>query len=326
MPPSRTEKLLSAYLDRENATTALNYRHSLLDFAAFCRCGDDIQAAVDQLLAGGAVAANECASRWKRSMVGTRDKRGKLVRGRGLAAATVNLRLTVLRGLVRKAYRAGLIQWELDVPGIQTERVHDVRGPGMDALRQLLAAAQASPGAQGKRDYAIIRVFCETGLRRRELSGLDLDDFEPGDSPALWILAKARRQKERVGISQKCAEAINAWLAVRPECRDKALFTNLIPGRTGRISSTAVYDLVVALGKRAGIRKVRGKNRVHPHALRHTVFTEAAREVTRSGRGVETLVRFTRHKDPRVAQGYLDASDDAAASVGGAIATALDGL
>lgn len=324
MPATRTEKLLSAFLDRENATTALNYRHSLLDFAEYCRCGEDIQVAVDRLLAGKAAAANEAAARWKRSMVGTRDKKGKLISGRGLAPATVNLRLTVLRGLIRKAYRAGLIQWELDVPGLQTERVHDVRGPGMEALRQLLAAAQASSGPKGKRDYAIIRVFAETGLRRRELAGLDLDDFEASDSPALWILAKARRQKERVGISRKCVEAINAWISVRPESRDKALFTNLIPGRTGRISPTAVYDLVVALGKKAGIRKVRGKNKVHPHALRHTVFTEAAREVNRSGRGVETLVKFTRHKDPRVAQGYLDSEDDAAYSVGAAVVSALD--
>ena len=185
--------------------------------------------------------------------------------------------------------------------------------------------AKADTGAAEKRNYAIVRVFAETGLRRRELAGLDFNDFEFGDaSPALWILAKGRRQKERVGISQKCAEAIDEWIRVRPECPSPALFTNLIPGRYGRISPTAVYDLVVALGKKAGIRKVRGKNKVHPHALRHTVFTEAGREVNRSGRGVETLMKFTRHKDPRVAQGYLDASDAAAGSIGKAVASALD--
>lgn len=166
----------------------------------------------------------------------------------------------------------------------------------------------------GLRNYAILRVFAETGLRRRELAGLDLDDFEES-SPALWILAKGRRQKERVGISETCAKALKDWLAVRPACPAKALFTNLIPGRYGRISPTAVYDLFVGLGKKAGIRKVRGKNKVHPHALRHTVFTEGGREVNRTGRGVETLMKFTRHKDSRVAQSYLAAS---------AVASALD--
>lgn len=320
---SRSEKILADYLDRENATTQLNYRHSLLDFAQFVRA-HDIQIAFDRLLSGGAVAANETVNRWKRSMLGTRDKSGKLVRGRGLAPATTNLRLTVLRGLVRKAFRAGLIQWELDVPGLPSERVHDVRGPGMPALRRILEIAKNDTGLAGKRNYAIIRVFAETGLRRRELAGLDLPDFENGDSPGLWILAKGRRQKERVGISIKCADALEAWIAVRPKCTSQALFTNLIPGRYGRISPTAVYDLVVALGKKAGIRKTRGKNKVHPHALRHTVFTEAGREVNRSGKGVETLMKFTRHKDARVAQGYLDATDDAASSIGKAILSALD--
>ncbi len=321
---TRSEKLLADYLDRENATTRLNYHHSLLDFAQFVRA-HNIQTAIDRLLSGSAVAANESANRWKRSMLGSRDKAGKLVGGRGLSPATVNLRLTVLRGLVRKARRAGLISWELDVPGLPSERVHDVRGPGMDALRKILEAAKDdTSAAAAKRSFAIVRVFAETGLRRRELAGLDLNDFENGDSPALWILAKARRQKERVEISAKGAAAIEEWLLVRPKCSSPALFTNLIPGRYGRISPTAVYDLIVALGKKAGIRKVRGKNKIHPHALRHTVFTEAGREVNRSGRGVETLIKFTRHKDPRVAQGYLDATDDAASSIGRAVVSALD--
>jgi hypothetical protein len=46
--------------------------------------------------------------------------------------------------------------------------------------------------------------------------------------------------------------------------------------------------------------------------------------VNRSGRGVETLIKFTRHKDPRVAQGYLDATDDSASSIGRAVASSLD--
>ena len=316
-------RLLATYLERENATTQLNYRNCLLDFAHFERAGT-IQAVFDRLLAHGAAAANECVTRWKRSMGGTRGKSGKLVNGRGLAPATVNLRLTVVRGLVRSAHRAGLIPWELNVPGLPSERVHDVRGPGMDALRRLLDTAKVIPGAAGVRNFAIVRVFAETGMRRRELSGLDLGDYEAGDLPALWILAKGRRQKERVGISKTCLTAIEKWIAVRPKCASKALFTNLIPGREAGISPTAVYDLIVALGKKAGIRKVRGKNKVHPHALRHTVFTEAGREVNRSGHGVETLMKFTRHKDARVAQGYLDATDDAASAIGKAVASALD--
>jgi integrase len=67
-----------------------------------------------------------------------------------------------------------------------------------------------------------------------------------------------------------------------------------------------------------------GKNKIHPHALRHTVFTEAAREVDRPVRGVETLIKFTRHKDIRVAQAYIDATDDAASQVSAGVAASLD--
>jgi integrase/recombinase XerC len=317
------DELVRSFLERENATTRLNYEAALGDFATFVRAQEPPRA-LERLLAGDAAQANDTVTRWKRSMIGTRDKKGKLIRGRGLSPATVNLRLTVLRGLVRKAYRRGVIAWELDVPGLPAERVHDVRGPGLEALKRILEAARNELGPAGKRNYALLRILAETGLRRRELAGLDLDDVELGDSPALWVLAKGRRQKERVGISTVCAKAISEWIIARPKAPSVALFTNLIPGRLGRISPTAIYDLIAALGRKAGIRKVRGKNRVHPHALRHTVFTEAGREVNRTGLGVETLMKFTRHKDPRVAQSYLDAADDAAAGIGRALATVLD--
>lgn len=321
--PSQTERLLARYLDRENALTRLNYEQALKDYAKFVRVRD-VATALDRLLKRDVESANESVLRWRRAMIGTRDKKGKLATGRGLSPSSVNLRLTVLRGLVKKARQAGMIRWELDVPSVPAEHVHDVRGPGIDALRKVLETAEADSTPPGKRNYAIMRVFAETGARRRELAGLDLNDVELGGSPALWIQAKGRRQKERVGISRKCADAIGNWIMVRPKAPTVALFTNLIPGRTGRISPTAVYDLVVALGKKAGIKKVRGKNKVHPHALRHTVFTEAGREANRTGRGVETLMKFTRHKDARVAQGYLDAADDAAASIGAAVASRLD--
>mgnify|MGYP001558298591 CR=1 FL=1 len=320
---SDAAKLLLRFLDRENAATKFHYSEALKDYAEFVRASN-VEKAIERLLARDHTAANESVTRWKRSMIGTRDRKGKLVAGRGLSTSTVNLRLTVLRGIIRKAFRRGVIAWELDVSSVPNEHVHDVRGPGIDALKKILDIAEAEPGPAGKRNYAIIRVFGETGLRRNELAKLDLNDVEIGASPALWIQGKGRRQKERVGISKKCARAIGDWLMVRPLAPTIALFTNLIPGRYGRISPTAVYDLVVALGKKARIRKVRGKNKVHPDALRHTVFTEAGREVNRTGRGVETLMKFTRHKDARVAQGYLDAADDAAASIAAAVASRLD--
>jgi site-specific recombinase XerC len=231
------EELVRSFLDRENATTRLNYEAALTDFAAFVRAQEP-HLALDRLLAGNAVEANDTVTRWKRSMLGTRDTKGKLIRGRGLSPATVNLRLTVLRGLVKKARHVGMIDWELDVPGIAAERVHDVRGPGLDALKKILEVARNELGPAGKRNFALLRIVAETGLRRRELAGLDLDDAELGDSPALWVLAKGRRQKERVGISQVCATAIGEWIMVRPKAPTAALFTNLIPGRLGRISPT----------------------------------------------------------------------------------------
>ena len=187
-----------------------------------------------------------------------------------------------------------------------------------------MAAPRVARGRTGKPDLRdpdglVPAVVGEPSLPARHAR--TLLETPPGSDPSENPVSC----QQRVGISPKCAAAIEEWIKDdRPKCSSPALFTNLIPGRYGRLSPTAVYDLIVALGKKAGIRKVRGKNKVHPHALRHTVFTEAGREVNRSGRGVETLIKFTRHKDPRVAQGYLDATDDSASSIGRAVASSLD--
>jgi integrase/recombinase XerC len=319
----QTKQLVDEYLTRAKATTARHYRDSVEDFRRF-HGGRDIYESVHWLLAAGFSAANSAVEQYKADMEGTFDKDGKIDSGRGLSAAAVNLRLTVLRGIVKKARKAGLIQWEIDVGNLPSEAVHDVAGPGLDVLNQMLDAAKAQPGPAGRRNYAILRLAGQLGLRRYEIVGLDLVDFD-ATAKVVWIHGKGRKQREKLSCSPALVDAIQAWLAVRPRSRaGSPLFTNLIPGRAERITGSAVYEIVKAMGVLAvpdgRSRKHKG---IRPHGIRHTAITEAVHRAKGLGLAREEVQKFSRHKDFRMVARYLDADDEAQKKLAGAVGDVL---
>jgi integrase/recombinase XerC len=304
----KIDELLDSYLDRENAATLRHYSAALDDFAGSLKAPDRL-AAVIRLLGAGFANGNELVDDYRREMEGTQNSRGKLKSGRGLSASAINLRLTVLRGLVKKARRHGLIDWELDVPNIAAENVHEASGPGMELLNLMLEAAKAQPGPEGRRNYAVLRLAGELGLRRKEIVGIDLDDVDLLTG-TVRIRGKARRQLEKLSCTPATVEALRRWLEVRPRPRiGHPLFTNLIPGRPTRLTGSAVYEIVRGLGRDALPKGSR--RRVRPHGIRHTAITEAVRRAKEVGLAREEVQKFSRHRDFRMVARYLDAHDEA---------------
>jgi integrase/recombinase XerC len=305
--------LVQDFLRRENPLTSDNYRRSLEDFRLFCRV-PSIEAAAQKLLGSGVAQANRLVADYSRGMGGEKDKRGHVIKGRGLSTSTINLRLTVVRGLVRKARRLGLINWELDIASRRPEPAKDPRGPTWEQNTAILKAAAEQPGVAGIRDYAILRLIAETGLRRKEILGLDVEDFE-GSEQTLWILRKGRSEKMRISISKECVDSLRQWLSVRPaESASGPLFTNLIPGRCSRLSGPALYLIARKLGDpvvNEGVKSGKKFKRVGVHKLRHTSITKAAKIVREKGLTMDHLAAFSGHRDVRMVSRYLDTPDEA---------------
>jgi len=316
----QVRELLDSYLARENATTVRHYSAALDDFAEYAKATDRLSA-INRLLSADFAPGNELVSGYRRDMEGSRGANGKLKSGRGLSASAINLRLTVLRGLVKKARRHGLIDWELDVANITAENVHETSGPGMKLLNHMLEAAKAQPGPVGRRNYAILRLAGELGLRRKEIVGLDADDVDLL-AGTIRIRGKGRRQLEKLSCTPTTAAALGSWLEVRPNPRDgHALFTNLIPGRSSRLTGSAVYELVRKLGRVALPKGSR--RRVRPHGIRHTAITEAVRRAKEVGLAREEVQKFSRHRDFRMVARYLDAHDQAQKKLGAVIGESM---
>jgi integrase/recombinase XerC len=216
---------------------------------------------------------------------------------RGLAPATVNRRLAALRSLVKLARTVGLVPWQLELPNVRRLAYRDTTGPGVDVVRRMLEALAGMP-----RDYAILRLLYDLGLRRGEVVGLDFEhlDLEAG---TVSVMGKGQAERAKLSLPRQTREALAGWVAVRGT-GEGPLFLNRDRARKGsRLTGTSLYRIVKELGKRVGVR-------VHPHALRHTAITRACQAAQASGLPLEEVLDFSRHKDVKTLMVYRDRARD----------------
>ncbi|HTF70763.1 MAG TPA: tyrosine-type recombinase/integrase [Edaphobacter sp.] len=110
--------------------------------------------------------------------------------GRRLSPATINLRLAAVRRLAYEASDNGLLNPDL-AAGIR--RVKGAKRLGMrlgnwltiDQAKKLLAVPR-SDSIKDKRDHAILALLLGCGLRRAELTGLKVSDFQLRDEH--WVI------------------------------------------------------------------------------------------------------------------------------------------
>lgn len=135
-------------------------------------------------------------------------------------------------------------------------------------LEDSLELLNSVDGANQKRDYCILTLFLNCGLRLAELCSLNLNDIKPDAT----MVVTGKGNKERlIYLNNACMTAINEYLAVRPnedivyEDRN-ALF---ISRNHRRISPKTVQHLVKTFLEKAGLD---GQG-FSTHKLRHTAAT-----------------------------------------------------
>ncbi len=135
-------------------------------------------------------------------------------------------------------------------------------------LEESVKLLESVDGRNAERDYAIIMIFLNCGLRVSELAGIDLDDFDK-DMESLVVTGKGSKQR-RIFLNDACRDAIRAYLAVRPKevklDAKKALF---ISRNRNRISVHTVQWLIYKRLDEAGL----GNMNMSVHKLRHTAAT-----------------------------------------------------
>jgi integrase/recombinase XerD len=133
----------------------------------------------------------------------------------------------------------------------------------IEESRQLLSSVGSENNAE--RDYAIITLFLNCGLRLSELVGIDLNNIK---NSMLTVTGKGGKERS-IPLNSACINAMDEYLKVRPVDGIKDRNALFISGRKQRISKESVQKIVKKYIMQAGL----DPRRYSTHKLRHTAAT-----------------------------------------------------
>jgi integrase len=206
------------------------------------------------------------------------------------APATTNKMLVALRGVLKEAWRLGLMNAEnyhraTDLKNIKSETLPRGRALGSGELRALFEACADGKKA-GIRDAALLAILYAGGLRRSEAVGLDLSDYQP-ETGALTVRAGKGRKDRIVYASDGSADALADWITLRGS-QAGALFCPVNKGDRiifRRMGDQAVLGIVRKRGEEAGVASF------SPHDLRRTFVSD----LLDAGADLSTTKRLAGH-------------------------------
>lgn len=132
----------------------------------------------------------------------------------------------------------------------------------LDESIQLLDAVD---GKNQERDYCILTLFLNCGLRISELVGLNLNDIQ---DDALRVLGKGNKVRI-IYLNDACQDAIAKYLAVRRPITGRDENALFLSSQNERISRSTVHAMVKKRLGQAGIDPAEYSS----HKLRHTAAT-----------------------------------------------------
>jgi integrase/recombinase XerD len=219
---------------------------------------------------------------------------------------TRNARLAAIRSLFRYAAlkhpeHAVLIERVLAIPPRRFDRrlVTFLLEPELDAL---LAAPTRSTWT-GRRDYTLLGLAAQTGLRVSELIGLRCGDIHLGMGAHVSCSGKGRKLRI-TPLAAVIVAVLRVWLAERAGQPTDPLFTS----KTGRILSRDALEHRLTKYVEIASRTCPslGQKNVTMHVLRHT----AAMRLLRAGIDTSVIALWLGHEQIETSQIYLHADLD----------------
>jgi integrase/recombinase XerD len=225
-----------------------------------------------------------------------------LMAEKGMTAATVARRLSSLRQFYRFLMADG---FRPDDPSSQIDSPRSQRRLpkflSEKEVEKLLAAAEATPGPEGRRLWVLLEILYASGLRVSELVGLPWP--LPQDPPrVLRVMGKGRKER-LVPLTEPAAEAIEAYAKVRanflprgdvlPKAKPSPW---MFPSRGGHLTRQRLGQLLKSLAAQCAI----APKKVSPHVLRHAF----ASHLLANGADLRSVQKMLGHADIATTQIY----------------------
>ena len=220
----------------------------------------------------------------------------------GKSPATVNLMLAGIRGAVRTAWNMKLISGE------DLARIESVKGVKATTEPRGRRITSGELGAimkgiktetpSGKRDAGIIALAYCGGLRRQELSNLQIEDVNDKGEEIEITIKRGKGRKDRIlFLNNGGGDALRDYLSTRGDSSGSLFWSsrkggNLIPD--SKMTDQAIYARIKRCAKNAGVKTL------SPHDMRRSFVSD----MLDAGVDISTVAAMAGHSSVATTQRY----------------------
>ena len=134
------------------------------------------------------------------------------------------------------------------------------------SLDESIQLLESIDGRDKERDYAIITLFLNCGLRLSELCSLNYTDIKSDGT--MTVTGKGNKERT-IYLNDMCVNAVKEYMKVRPVDGVKDKHALFLSNRKSRISPKTVQHIVEKFIEKSGL----GDRGFSTHKLRHTAAT-----------------------------------------------------
>jgi len=224
----------------------------------------------------------------------SRDK-AKYTRARseefGLNSASRARKVSSIRGFYKYLTNKAKLLSENPVQDLDAPKARRSL-PRYLTLEESQRLLQSVEGIHKERDYCILCIFLNCGLRISEIAGMNLSDVR---ADHLRVLGKGNKERV-VYLNDATAEAINQYLLIRKGIAAVDRSALFLSSRRTRVTREGLHAMVKKALLRAGL----DSEKYSAHKLRHT----AATLMLSNGVDVRTLQEILGHENLNTTQIY----------------------
>lgn len=225
----------------------------------------------------------------------------QLLRQEGVSPRTVNKTLVLIRRVLKEAWRLDLIhetdyRRAVDVESVKSDDLPAGRYVTPEEIRTLLDACLDGTPA-GRRDAAIVAVLAGGGLRRKEATHLDVEDYDAATGDLK--VKHGKRKKQRMTYLQPEARSVlTDWLRHRAPLGAGPVFVPI--HRNGSMTNERLWESAIdAILKRRADSCERFAH-FSPHDLRRSFITNMLEQ----GMDAVALAKIVGHESPETTMLY----------------------
>jgi integrase/recombinase XerD len=166
-------------------------------------------------------------------------------------------------------------------------------------------------GIYNTRDLAVVVLLFKTGMRRKELSELDISDVDM-TTRTITLKPTAKRTNRTVFFDEECAYVLGRWLKRRENINKHGNPALFISQFGDRLKPHAIGELFMKYAKKVGLYGNTIETKITPHCARHWFTTELIEagmmfehvQHLRGDKGQESANRYHHIKEAELREEY----------------------